>query len=160
MKVPRKCQNHQVQSSRGTNRRYRENIMTKQTSLGDVHIKNYNRRTEPPWNGPEKGAYTSFIRANCITKTRLPVYNFDQFKPHFYIVKLGFTGYTLFFLFLLKKHWLRVLVRTASTLTSTRSLSFEQKFEKKKYQNFLSENLQFLVVKCQYIWNRHVFVMV
>ena len=25
-----------------------------------------------------------------ITKTRL--YNFDPFKPHFYIVKLGFTG--------------------------------------------------------------------
>ena len=35
-----------------------------------------------------------------ITKTRL--YNFDPLKPHFYIVKLGFTGYTLFFLFLLK----------------------------------------------------------
>ena len=26
-----------------------------------------------------------------ITKTRL--YNFDPFKPHFYIVKLGFTGF-------------------------------------------------------------------
>ena len=33
-----------------------------------------------------------------ITKKRL--YNFDPLKPHFYIVKLGFTGYTLFFLFL------------------------------------------------------------
>ena len=30
------------------------------------------------------------------------MYNFDLLKPHFYIVKLGFTGYTLFFLFLLK----------------------------------------------------------
>ena len=30
-----------------------------------------------------------------ITKTRL--YNFDPLKPHFYIVKLGFTGfYTIF----------------------------------------------------------------
>ena len=37
-----------------------------------------------------------------ITKTCLIVYNFDPLKPHFYIVKLGFTGYTLFFLFLLK----------------------------------------------------------
>ena len=35
-----------------------------------------------------------------ITKTYL--YNFDPLKPHFYIVKLGFRGYTLFFLFQLK----------------------------------------------------------
>ena len=27
---------------------------------------------------------------------------FDPLKPHFYIVKLGLQGYTLFFLFLLK----------------------------------------------------------
>ena len=26
----------------------------------------------------------------------------ENIKPHFYIVKLGFTGYTLFFVFLLK----------------------------------------------------------
>ena len=31
-----------------------------------------------------------------IRKTRL--YNFDPFKPHFYIVKLGFTGVYVFFL--------------------------------------------------------------
>ena len=32
---------------------------------------------------------------NIITKTCL--YNFDPLKPHFYIVKLGFTGvYTIF----------------------------------------------------------------
>ena len=30
------------------------------------------------------------------------LYNVDPLKPHFYIVKLGFTGYTLFFLYLLK----------------------------------------------------------
>ena len=35
-----------------------------------------------------------------ITKTRL--YNFDPLKPHFYIVKLGFTGVYIFFLFLLE----------------------------------------------------------
>ena len=36
-----------------------------------------------------------------ITKTCF--YNFYPFKPHFYIVKLGFTGvYIIFFLFLLK----------------------------------------------------------
>ena len=29
-------------------------------------------------------------------------YNIDPLKPHFYVVKLGLQGYTLFFLFLLK----------------------------------------------------------
>ena len=32
-----------------------------------------------------------------ITKTRL--YNFDPLKPHFHIVKLGFTGVNIIFLF-------------------------------------------------------------
>ena len=35
-----------------------------------------------------------------ITKTHL--YNFDPLKPHFYIVKLGFTGVNTIFLILLK----------------------------------------------------------
>ena len=35
-----------------------------------------------------------------IMKTCL--YNFNHLKPHFYIVKQGFTGVQLFFLFLLK----------------------------------------------------------
>ena len=35
-----------------------------------------------------------------ITKTR--IYNFVLLKPHFYIVKLGFTGVYIVFLFLLK----------------------------------------------------------
>ena len=35
------------------------------------------------------------IQKHAITKTCL--YNFDPLKPHFYIVKLGFTGvYTIF----------------------------------------------------------------
>ena len=33
---------------------------------------------------------------------RACLYNVDSLKPHFYIVKLGFMGYTLCFLFLLK----------------------------------------------------------
>ena len=36
-----------------------------------------------------------------IMKIRL--YNFDLLKPHFYIVKLGFTGVYIIFLILLKK---------------------------------------------------------
>ena len=34
--------------------------------------------------------------ANSITKTRL--YNADPLKPHFYIVKLGFTGVHIIFI--------------------------------------------------------------
>ena len=47
-----------------------------------------------------------------ITKTYL--YNFDPLKPHFYIVKLGFTGVYIIFLISARKHGLWVLVRTAS----------------------------------------------
>ena len=46
-----------------------------------------------------------------ITKTCL--YNFDPLKPHFYIVKLGFTGVYINFLISAQKHRLWVLVRTA-----------------------------------------------
>ena len=42
-------------------------------------------------------------------------------------------------------------------LTSTHNLWFEQKYE--EYQNFLSENFHFLVVKFSVYLNRHVFVM-
>ena len=64
-------------------------------------------------------------RDQCVTKTCL--YNFDPLKPHFYIVKLGFTGVYISFLLL-----------DEAVLTSTHNLCFEQKYE--KYQNFLSEN--------------------
>ena len=48
-----------------------------------------------------------------ITKTCL--YNFDPFKPHFYIVKLGFTGIYTIFLISPPTHRLWVFVRTASS---------------------------------------------
>ena len=38
-------------------------------------------------------------KKKIITKTRL--YNFDPLKPHFYVVKLEFTGVYINFLFLL-----------------------------------------------------------
>ena len=47
-----------------------------------------------------------------ITKTCL--YKIDPLKPHFYIVKLGFTGVYIIFLISVQKHRLWVLVRTAS----------------------------------------------
>ena len=83
-----------------------------------------------------------------ITKTCL--YNFDPLKPHFYIVKLGLKGYTLIFLFLLKNKDYGYLLEPP--------LYFEQEYE--KYQNFLSENFPFLVVKFSIYLNRHVFIMV
>ena len=45
---------------------------------------------------------------NNITKTCL--YNFDPLKPHFYKVKLGFTGVYIIFLISAQKHGLWVLV--------------------------------------------------
>ena len=43
-----------------------------------------------------------FLIWNCIRIiTKTCIYNFDPIKSHFYIVKLGLQGYTLFFLFLL-----------------------------------------------------------
>ena len=47
-----------------------------------------------------------------ITQTSL--YNTDPFKPHFYIVKLGFTGVYIIFLISAQKYRLWGLVRTAS----------------------------------------------
>ena len=48
-----------------------------------------------------------------ITKTCL--YNFDPLKPHFYIIKLEFTGVYIIFLISAQKHRLWVLARTASS---------------------------------------------
>ena len=48
----------------------------------------------------------------AITKTCL--YNFDPLKPHFYVVKLGFTVVYIIFLVSVQKHRLWVRVRTAS----------------------------------------------
>ena len=84
----------------------------------------------------------------CITKTHL--YNFNPLEPHFYIVKLGFTGVYISFLISAQKHRLWVLIRTTSSC-------FEQKYD--KYQISFSENFHFLVVKFPVYLNRHVFVM-
>ena len=40
--------------------------------------------------------WSDFLHAQSITKTCL--YNFDPLKPHFYMVKLGFTGVYMIFL--------------------------------------------------------------
>ena len=53
----------------------------------------------------------------CICNLKLhlnKVWGFDPLKPHFYMVKLGFTGVHIIFLMFAQKHRLLVLVRTAS----------------------------------------------
>ena len=90
------------------------------------------------------------------------LYNFDPLKLHFYIVKLGFTGvYTIFFILFLLKNidcgYSLEPPRRGGSNTSTHNLCFEQKYN--KYQNFLSENFLFLVVKFLVYLNRRVFVM-
>ena len=67
-----------------------------------------------------------FCSPKYITKTYL--YNFDPLKPHFYIVKLGFTGVYISFLISAQKHRLWVLAE--AVLTSTHNPCFEQKYEK------------------------------
>ena len=60
----------------------------------------------------DKGMETCMLKSLIITKTYL--YNFDPLKPHFYIVKLGFTGVYIIFVISAQKHRLWILVRTAS----------------------------------------------
>ena len=55
---------------------------------------------------------TNVIKLSSIIKTYL--YYFDPLKPHFYIVKMGFTRVYIIFLISAQKHRLWVLVRTAS----------------------------------------------
>ena len=74
------------------------------------------------------------IRITCL-------YNFDLLKPHFYIVKLGFTGVYIIFLISAQKHRLWVYI-------------FEQKYE--KYQRFLSLFSFWRVTFSLYL-NRHPF---
>ena len=70
----------------------------------------------------KKGKTIHCAQSN-ITKTYL--YNFDPLynKPHFYIVKLGFTRVYIIFLVSAQKHRLWVPIRT-------HNLCFEQKYEK------------------------------
>ena len=96
----------------------------------------------------DRGPYSAI---NLITKTYL--YNFDPLKPHFYIIKLGFTG--VYNIFLISAQNIDCGYLLEPPLTSTHNLCFEQKYE--KYQNFLSEKLPLFVVKFSIYLNRRVF---
>ena len=60
-------------------------------------------------------------------------------KPHFYIVKLGFTG--VYIIFLISAQNIDCGYSLVLVLTSTHNLCFDQKCE--KMSEFLSENFQF-----------------
>ena len=79
------------------------------------------------------------------------LYNVDPLKPHFYIVKLGFTGVYIIFLISAQKHSVYPLE------PSRRGGSNE--YPKSMYQSFLFGNVQFLSVKFSLYLNRRIFVM-
>ena len=87
------------------------------------------------------------------------LYNFDPHKPHFYIVKLGFTGVYIIFHISAQNIDCGYSLELPpwAVLTSTHNLCFEQKYE--KYRSFLSEKFQFLEMKFSIYLNRRVFVM-
>ena len=100
-----------------------------------------------------------------ITKTRL--YNFDPLKPHFYIVKLGYTRVYIIFLISAQKHRLWVLVRTAAAGDGGGGGGDGEAFQRIPTIYVLSRNMKnirfcfifiFLVVKFSIYFNRRVFV--
>ena len=92
-----------------------------------------------------------------ITKTRLC--NVDPLKPHFYIVKLGFTWVYISFLFLLKNIDCRYSLESPRRGGSNEYLQSKFWAEIWKISEFLSENFHFLVLKFSVYLNRRVFVM-
>ena len=92
-----------------------------------------------------------------ITKTCL--YNFDPLKPHFYIVKLGFTGvYTIFLIHAqnIDCGYSLEPPRRGGSNEYTQSI-FEQKQE--NIRNFYLKMFLFFVVKFSIFLYSRVFVM-
>ena len=75
-------------------------------------LKNTKNSLENIQEKPQPQNIVYQLHQEDITKTRL--YTFDLLKPHFYIVKLGYTGIYIILLIFSQKHGLLVLVRTAS----------------------------------------------
>ena len=73
------------------------------------------------------------VKMKLLSITETCLYNIDPLKPHFYIVKLGFTGVDITFLISAQKHRLCVLVRAEAVLTSTHTPCLSRYM--KKYQN-------------------------
>ena len=104
--------------------------------------------------------WTWTIRIYSKKHTKKCLYNFDPLKPHFYIVKLGFTGVYISFLI------------SSQNMDGEYSLQPPRRGGSNEYPQymfwaenmeniifFLSEIFHFLVVKFLVYLNRHVFVM-
>ena len=87
------------------------------------------------------------------------LYNFDPCKPHFFIVKLGFTGIYIIFLFLLKNKDCGYALEPPQRGDSNEYPQSMFWVEIYKISEYLSENFQFWVVKFSIYLNRRVFVM-
>ena len=93
-----------------------------------------------------------------ITKTRL--FNFDPLKPHFYIVKLGFTEAYIIFLISAKNidcGYSLEPPRRGSSNEYPQSMFWAEIWRISDF--FLSENFHFLVMKFSLYLNRLVFIM-
>ena len=77
------------------------------------------------------------------------LYNFYPLKPHFYVVKLGFTGVYIIFL---------ISALRGGSNEYPQSVFWAEIW--KIIRSFLSESFHFLVVKFLIYLNRHVFVMI
>ena len=101
-----------------------------------------------------------------IMKTCL--YNFDPLKPHFYLVKLVFTGVYIIILISAQNHrlWHSLEPPRRGGSNEYPQSTFLSRNMKKKYQNFYPEIFIFffffffLVVKFLVYLNGHVFVMI
>ena len=93
-----------------------------------------------------------------ITKTCL--YNFDPFKPHFYIVKLGFTGVYIIFLISVKNIECGYSLEPPHRGSSNEYPQSMFWTEIWKISEFFICNFSFLMVNFSIYLNRHVFVMI
>ena len=93
------------------------------------------------------------VHRTSLISSKTCLYNFDPLKPHFYRVKLGFTGVYIIFLFSAQKHRLWVLVRIASA----------GRFQRVPTVYVLSRNVKNIRIFNEFLWqwiylNRRVFV--
>ena len=108
--------------------------------------------------GPRAILYECCAPTHLIMKTCL--YNFDPLKPHFYIVKLGFTGVYIIFHISAQNIDCRYSLeppRRGGSNGYPQSMFWAEIW--KKIRVLLSENFPFFEVKFSIYLNRRVFVM-
>ena len=106
-----------------------------------------------PWKGNN---HKHNLSEAAITKTTYII--LTPLKPHFHIVKLGYTGVYIF-LYCDKKQILWVLIRTASSRRLSRDPTIYVFSKNMKNIIFLSESFPVLFVKCSIYLRLRVFVM-